>query len=360
MSLRFARSLSSWVLVGALTAFLAASNAAQAQAPVTFEGKTINFVVGFPAGGGTDASARTIAPYITKYLPGNPTVIVSNMPGADGMTAMNSFVQPQRTPADGTTITMGSTTVSDPLQYRRPQSQFDPTKFHFIGGVGRGGTILIIRTDAEKRLYDKSQPPVVMGSIGGVPRSGMQSTAWGIAYLGWNAKWVVGYRGTQDLFIALQRGEIDMTATGNLRDVQHLIDNGSVKILTQSGTVRNGELSKRPEFGDAPVLASLVKAKITDPVEKQSFDYWTSLTTIDKWFALPPGTPEPIVKIYQQAYEKIGTDEEFLAKARKISEDIEPQSAADVKRLIDTLGSIPTPAIQQISVMLRKQGLTME
>ena len=75
---------------------------------------------------------------------------------------------------------------------------------------------------------------------------------------------------------------------------------------------------------------------------------------------MPPGTPEPIVKVYQQAYEKIGTDEEFMAKARKISEDIEPQSAADVKRLIDTLGSIPTPAIEQISVMLRKQGLTIE
>src|SRR5215212_5549076 len=214
MKPRFGRSLASAIMAAGLTAFCAAPQTAQAQAPVSFEGKTINFVVGFSAGGGTDASARVIAPYLTKYLPGNPTVIVSNMPGADGMTAMNTFVQPQRTPADGTAITMGSTTTSDPLQYRRPQSHFDPTKFHFIGGV---------------------------------PRSGMQSTAWGIAYLGWNAKWVVGYRGTQDLFIALQRGEIDMTATGNVRDVQHLIDNGTLKILTQSGTVRNGELSTRPE-----------------------------------------------------------------------------------------------------------------
>ena len=121
------------------------------------------------------------------------------MPGADGMTAMNSFVQ--RTAADGTTITMGSTTVSDPLQYRRPQSQFDPTKFKFLGGVGRGGTILIIRADAEKRLYDKSRPPVVWIDPAAcrVPACNRRQ---GIAYLGWNAKWVVGYRGTQDLFIA--------------------------------------------------------------------------------------------------------------------------------------------------------------
>src|SRR4051794_37043411 len=110
------------LLGGALMALVvAAVDSAQAQAPVSFEGKTINFVVGFTAGGGTDASARVIAPYLTKYLPGHPTVIVSNMPGADGMTAMNSFAQPQRTPADGTAITMGSTTTSDPLQYRRPQ-----------------------------------------------------------------------------------------------------------------------------------------------------------------------------------------------------------------------------------------------
>jgi tripartite-type tricarboxylate transporter receptor subunit TctC len=356
MPLGLGRAL--WSLAFATT-LIASASSTQAQ-PVSFEGKTVSFIVGFPAGGGTDASARVIAPFLTKYLPGNPPVVVSNMPGADGMTAMNMFVQPQRTPADGTVITMGSTTTSDPLQYRRPQSQFDPTKFHFIGGVGRGGTILIIRTDAEKRLYDKSQPPVIMGSIGGVPRSGMQTTAWGIAFLGWNAKWVVGYRGTQDLFIALQRGEIDMTATGNLRDVQHLIDNGTLKILTQSGTIRNGELSKRPEFGEAPVLASIVKPKISDPVEKQSFDYWTSLTSIDKWLALPPGTPEPIVKVYQEAYDKMCDDPEFLERARKISQDIEPQSGADVKRLIDTLGSIPVPAIEQISVMLKKQGLTTQ
>lgn len=359
MKPKFVASLSAAVLA-AVTSVSSSNNVAQAQMPVTFEGQTIKFVVGYPTGGGTDALARALAPYLTKYLPGNPTVIVNNVPGADGLTAMNAFVQPQRTPADGTTITMGSITVSDPLQYRRPQAQFDPTKFNFVGGVGRGGTIVLVRTDSEKRLYDKSQPPLIMGSIGGVPRAGAQSTAWGIAYLGWNAKWVVGYRGTQDLYLALQRGEIDMTATGNLREIQHLIDNGTLKIVTQSGTVRDGELSKRPEFGDAPVLASLVLAKISDPVEKQGFDYWTSLTTIDKWLALPPGTPESIVKAYQNAYEKIGKDEEFLARARKVSEDVEPQSAAEVKRLVDTVGSIPTPAIEQISVMLKKQGLKID
>jgi tripartite-type tricarboxylate transporter receptor subunit TctC len=356
-SLSGSRRAHSEVLVWDLAVLLVAVawNPSSAQAPVSFEGKTVTMLVGFPTGGGTDASARMLAPFLTKYLPGNPNVIFNNMPGADGMVAMNSFVQ--RTKPDGLTVTMGSSTLSDPLQYRRPQSHFDPTKFKFIGGLGRGGTILVIRTDAEKRLYDKSAPPVVMGSIGGIPRSGMQSTAWGIAYLGWNAKWVVGYRGTKELFLALERGEIDMTATGNLSQVQRMLDTGTVKILTQSGTTKNGERTARPDFGNAPVLASLVEGKITDPIEKQSFAYWTNLTSTDKWLALPPDTPDAIVKVYQLAYDQMVRDPDFIALGQKISEEIEPQPGADVARIVDILGSISPAAIEQIDVMLRKQGL---
>ncbi|MEA2977670.1 MAG: hypothetical protein QOF19_3190, partial [Alphaproteobacteria bacterium] len=195
-------------LAAALTGFV---GTARAQSPVNFEGKTVTIIVGYAAGGGTDLSARALATFLSKHLPGTPTIIVNNQPGADGLTAMNSFIQ--RSKPDGLTLVMGANTTSDPLLTRRPQSHFDPTKYQFVGGMGRGGNFLMIRTDAEKRLYDKSQPPVIMGALGGVPRSGMQMTAWGNAYLGWNAKWVVGYRGTKELLVSLERGEIEMTAT---------------------------------------------------------------------------------------------------------------------------------------------------
>jgi tripartite-type tricarboxylate transporter receptor subunit TctC len=326
---------------------------ARAQAPVDLQGKTVSIIVGYASGGGTDLSARVLATFLGKYLPGNPTVIVSNQPGADGLIAMNSFVQ--RSKPDGLTLAMGANTTSDPLLTRRPQSHFDPTKYQFVGGMGRGGNFLMIRTDAEKRLYDRSQPPVIMGALGGVPRSGMQMTAWGNAYLGWNAKWVVGYRGTKDLLVALERGEIEMTATGNLSEVQRLIDSGVVKILSQSGAIRNGELTARVD--KVPLLTKLMDGKVNDDIEKKSFAYWSALTAIDKWLALPPETPADIVETYRQAYEKVMADPEFVARSQSLSEDMIPQSAADVKRLIDTLGSIPPEAIEQISVMLRSQGL---
>jgi tripartite-type tricarboxylate transporter receptor subunit TctC len=166
---------------------------------------------------------------------------------------------------------------------------------------------------------------------------------------------VVGYRGTKDLLVALERGEIEMTATGNLTEVQRLIDSGVVKILSQSGAIRNGELTRRVET--VPLLTGLMEGKVNDDIEKKSFAYWSALTAIDKWLALPPDTPADIVKVYRQAYDQVMADPEFITRSQSLSEDMIPQSAEDVKRLIDTLGSIPPEAIEQISVMLRKQGL---
>src|SRR5262249_36485625 len=112
--------------------------AASAQDSVSFQGKTITMIVGFPSGGGTDAFGRLVATSLASRLPGSPNVVVRNVPGAEGITAMNYLVQ-QVVP-DGMTIAMGSSTTADPLNYRKPQSHFDPVAFGVVGGVGRGGS----------------------------------------------------------------------------------------------------------------------------------------------------------------------------------------------------------------------------
>src|SRR5581483_6726946 len=198
-----------------LTAASLVCTAASAQAPVSFEGKTITMVVGFAAGGGTDISARLIAPYLAKYLPGKPEIIVQNRPGADGLVSANYFANLVK--PDGLTVMVGASTITDPQNYRKPEAHYDPTKWGWVGGVGRGGSVLIISNDGAKRLMDKKAEPAVMGSLGGTPHSTQQATAWGIEFLGWNAKWVMGYRGTPDIIIALERGEIDMSGTGNVQ-----------------------------------------------------------------------------------------------------------------------------------------------
>ena len=331
---------------------------AHAQEAPDFTGKQITMVIGSAPGGGTDLSGRLIASFVSSYLRGKPIPIIRNMPGAQGVTAMNYFskqVQP-----DGMTIVMGSTTQADPLFYRKPASQYDPTKFNVVGGIGRGGTVLMIRKDAEARLYDKKQPPVIMGSLGGLPRSGMQTTAWGIAFLDWNAKWVVGYPSTTELLLALERGEIDMTADGNMAYIRKLLNSGKFKIISQSGAIRNGKLIGRAEFEGAPFFGDLIKGKIKDPTEQQAFRYWSSLTAMDKWFALPAATPDAYVKAYRAAFAAASNDPEFAEKGTKVSEDFEPMSHDDVTLLMESLGNTPGPAIDFIASMLEKQGLKTE
>ena len=159
---------------------------AATQEAVSFQGKTVTMIIGFAAGGGTDAYGRLAATFLSTYLPGSPTVIPRNVPGAEGITAMNYIIQ--QVAPDGYTIAACSSTTADPLNYRKPQSHFDATTFGVVGGVGRGGSVLIINKEAEARLTDRQARPVVMGTPAGVPRSGMQMTLWGTEFLGWKAE----------------------------------------------------------------------------------------------------------------------------------------------------------------------------
>src|SRR5262249_1264207 len=321
----------------ALMSLLLAIGAASAQEPPSFRGKTITVIVGSPAGGGTDTSARLVTALIAKHLPGKPAMVVRNIPGAEGITSMNYFVK--QVAPDGLTLIMGSTTQADPMLYRKPQAQFDPTTFSIVGGVGRGGTVLMIRTEAEARLKDKRAAPAVMGALAGVPRSGMQMTAWGVAYLNWNARWVLGYRGTNDLVVALDRGEIDMTTTANLFQIQKLVGTSRFSIVSQSGSLQKGRIVARPEFGGAPIFASLMEGRLRDPIMRKAFDYWASLTSLDKWLALPPKTPEPFLRAYRAAYGAAAADPEFAELGRKISDDLEPMAFEDVDLIIQQLGA---------------------
>ena len=324
----------------------------------TLPSKNLQVIVGYAAGGGTDAAARLIANYYTKYLPGSPTALVRNVPGADGIIASNYFVQ--QVAPDGATTMVASSTTADPHYYRKPQSHFDPSKFGIIGGVGRGGTVLLLRTSAEHRIFEKSAAPVVMGVTGGVPRSGMQAAAWGIEFLGWNARWVVGYRGTNDLIQALERGEIDMTSTGNMFQIRKMLATGDFKIFSQSGAFVNGAFTPRVDFGDAPLMTSMVGGKVTDATAARAFAYWSNMTAIDKWVALPPGAPSAITQIYREAFQKILQDPDFVEQSKRISDDFMPMSAEDVESLVMRLWETPNESIEYISAMLNRQGLKVD
>jgi tripartite-type tricarboxylate transporter receptor subunit TctC len=323
--------------------------------PFTFEGKTISMLIDSSVGGGTDLTGRLLAPFLTKHLPGNPAVVVRNMPGAEGVVALNYFVQ--QVAPDGLTVTTGGGPSIDPIRYRSPQSRYDPGKFAFVGGVGRGGSMLVVRASAEKRFYDTSAAPVAIGIAGAAPRSGQLMAAWGMEFLGWNARWIAGYRSTQSLIQALQQGEIDMSAFSTLLSLKHGVDSGEFKVVIQSGGLQHGKRVPRPEFPKIPILADQLDGKITSPVARQSFATWQAVLLTDKFYALPPGTPAPIVAAYRDAYRKIMDDPEFNARGRKLSEVFEPMTADDVNALVKDIVDTPAEAVEYVNAMLRRQGI---
>jgi tripartite-type tricarboxylate transporter receptor subunit TctC len=334
---------------------LAGASCARAEEAVSLKGQTVNLIVGFASGGGTDAAARVLAPLLGRHLPGQPTVVVRNMPGAFGITAVNYLLN--QTKPDGLTISMGSNSQVDPVNYRKAPLPYEPGTFRYFGGIGRGGYALVVNKNAEKRLSDRNAPPVIMGSIGGWPRAAMQVTVWGIEYLGWNARWVTGYQGTNPLMLALERGEIEMTSTGNLFQIGKLVESGSFRIVSQSGALQNGTFVGRPEFGSAPVFGDLMDGKINDPVAKRAFEYWVAMNATDKFLYLAPETPARIVDAYRKAFRDTVRDPEFAELGHRISDEFAPVSYEDIELLIRTLTRTPNEVVDYLTGVLAKQGL---
>jgi tripartite-type tricarboxylate transporter receptor subunit TctC len=305
---------------------------------VTFAGKTITMTIGNAPGGQTDLYGRLFARYLTKYLPGNPDLVVSNQPGAEGVSALNSWVI--RAKRDGTDLTIGAGTQTNPLYYRDAHARYDLEKFKFVGGTGAPGGALFVSKAAEARLHDKSLPPVIMGALSAV-RGNMFMTVWGAMFLGWNAKWVVGYADTPSLKEALSRGEIDMSSFGSLSDIQALTAADKFDVVAQEGRIENGKLAIRPAIGNAPIFANLIAGKIDDPKAREAFAYWETSSQIGQWAALPPDTPAAIVEVYRKATDAVFKDPEYRRQAIAVVSDGVSVAPADLEAMVQKLDRTP-------------------
>lgn len=344
--------------VAGVVGISAAVMASPAIAATSFKGKTITMIIGYRPGGGTDAVGRLLGDYLAAELPGKPKIIYRNMPGGGGITSMNYFANQVK--PDGLTITAGASTQPDPSRFRRKSSKYNPLTFRYIGGVSRGATVLLINKKALARLTDPSKKPVIMGGIDGT-RSGNQMALWGKEFLGWNLRWVIGYPGTAEITLALRRGEVDLSSTANGFLIRELISTGKIDLFVQSGTLTDGKLMPRGEFAKTPLFTKLIASKITDPLAKQAFNYWEGINALDKWMALPPGTPDNIVKVYRAAFRVAAKNKKFLSRGRKmISDDFSPVMPLDMEALIAKVANTSAEAIGFINKMKKKQNLPVD
>lgn len=338
-------------IAAAIAATCAAAGGAAA-ADVTFQGKTIDAVVGSTAGGGTSGTTRLVGTYLEKYLPGGPKMRYRNIPGGHGVKALNYIVDKKVKP-DGTTWVGGSSSHVDPNSLRRPVVEFDPTKFNYFGGVTRGGSIVILRKDRLANLTDHSKPPVVVGVLDG-NRSWEQLITWGKEYLGWNVRFVVGYPGTSFLQLAARRGETHMTGTSNKSLLDEVFKSGEFVGIAQLG---GGENAERSEYKDIPTIEKLMRGKVTG-LAKETFEFWTKLNDFDKWYALPPGTPPDVVAAYRTAWAKLTKDPEFIKQGKlQFSDDFETVDGTYMENIIKATAYPRTEILAFMEKLQTKNGL---
>ena len=296
------------VLLGGAFGLAAALSAAPSDAAVSFEGQTIRVIIGLRAGGGTDVQGRLIGHYMAKYLPGQPRLVYLNMPGADGLLAINHLAQ--QTKPDGMHFLVASNSQLSPQVLRSDVVKYDAATLAYIGATSQNGSVLLMRRDAQPRLTDKSKEPVVVADVDGT-RAGVQMAVWGHLYLGWNLRWIFGYSSANDMLLAVERGEADLTATANINPIKEMISKDGVMALVQRGRFVDGKFRARKDLETVPVLSDLLEGKL-DPQAAETFNIWAQSTNIGKWLTLASGTPPEIVQVYRDAFDKVGEDPEFI------------------------------------------------
>jgi len=321
---------------------------------VSFAGKTITMTIGNAAGSGIDLYGRVLGRHLVQHLPGHPSLVVLNQPGAGGLIAYNSWVKKAK--PDGLSVAVGGLTELDPSSLLRRRAEYDPATFKYVGGLAAPSQALFINNDAVARLRDKSATPVVMGAVGEAIRGGYFQALWGAAFLGWNVRWVHAYRDTAELRQTMERGEVDMSSFGNLRDIENLLKSGNFSVISQSGTVRGGKAEPRPELGHAPIFSELVRGHIKDPLAQRAYDYGENVSQVGRWLALPPETPDTIVAVYLKAYEATVRDSEYNAAVAKTDPGSPQVSKADLERLARDLSKVSPDVIDYVQSELGRQG----
>lgn len=345
------------VSVSAVVAFALAdaSQPAVAADNVSFPGKNISMVIGFEAGGGVDIFGRILGQNLVRHLPGNPSLIPLNQLGAGGVVPLNSWVA--KAERDGTSVAIITQTQIDPEALFRTNAMYDPTKFKYVGGVAAPSQALFVRDDAIKRLTDKSQPPVVMAIVGTTLRTGYYQTLWGAAFLGWNIKWVPGYRQTAEVRQAMERGEADMSAFGSINDIKYLQGVGKFTVVSQSGMIENGKRVSRPILGNAPIMYEMLQGKIKDPMALEALEYSERVLEIGKSLALPPETSDQIVETYIKAFEATLQDPKYQSEVQKTDPDSPVARKTDLEKLVGGLSKVTEKTVDFIRAEMARQGL---
>lgn len=320
---------------GLLAAAFAVAAPAAVRAQSTdafFKGTTLSMYVGSGAGGGYDLVGRLVAHHMSRYLPGNPNIVVKDMEGASGVTAANFMYNVA--PKDGSAISAASNSALALAIYGDPVVHYDPRKFEWIGSTDKQTAICVtwyntgIKTldDAKKRQVTVSATGVSAGP-GVYPR--ILNEIFHTKF-----KVISGYK-TSTMRLALEKGEVDGICGLAWQTYKNVspswIAEKKLNILVQMG------LTKLPELSNVPLALDLIK----NPLDKQMLELIVLPQEFGRPFVAPPGVPADRMKVWRAAFQKVIKDPRFIADSQKQRMGIDPLNDKEIEALLDRAYAYP-------------------
>jgi tripartite-type tricarboxylate transporter receptor subunit TctC len=313
-----------------------------------YRGKTIEIVIGAAAGGGYDLAGRTLAQHLGRHVPGTPNVVVRNMPGAASISMTNWLYGSAR--RDGTILGMPNNNV--PLEPRlrlvsRDGSnlKFDISRLAWIGSPVQEPQILFVwHTVPAQTFADLRTGKTVIGA------TAAGADAYSLPALlnrtaGTKLDIVAGYPGQNDLFIALERGEIQASTSGIstlLSARPHLVKEGKVRVLAQFG------LERHVSYPQVPTAIELVDTQTS----RDLWRFYSLKYAFARLIAAPPEVPPTRIAALRAAFEATMKDPRYVAEAERLGLDVSPLSGAQIERLLDVIRDTPQPVVDTLREML--------
>jgi tripartite-type tricarboxylate transporter receptor subunit TctC len=306
-------------------------------APAAAPNRSISVIVGFSPGGAYDLYARVLAKYMGNYLPGNPTVVVENMPGAGGLKAANYLYQVA--PKDGSAFgTFARGVVVGPLF---GQGAFDGTKFSWIGSITDDVNVCLSwHTSQVKTWSDVMTKPFAVAGQG--PQADPNIYANLVKNLfGAPINVVNGYPGSNEILLAMERGEVDGVCALSYSTARTTLDekikNKDINIVFQAG------LKKATELPDVPLLLDFA----SDDKQRAILKLVMGVQGMARPFVAPPGLPQARIDELRRAFDETMSNPGFMTEAKKLNLEVNPAPGTEVEALVADLYRTPHEVVEQ-------------
>jgi tripartite-type tricarboxylate transporter receptor subunit TctC len=324
-----------------LLAALARPVPAAAQSVADFyRGRTVTISVGLSAGGGYDLHARVLAHHLGKHLPGAPSVLVKNMPGAGGLTLVNSLYSTLA--RDGTELaTFERGILLEPL-LDASQSRFDPLRFSWIGSTDNDvSTCLSWHTSAVKTMDDVMRAELIVGGTGSTANANTLPRVLN-AVLGTKFRVIPGYPGANDALLAMERGESQGFCSLGFATIEAIrpgwVRDRKVNIFVQLA------LQKSREHPEVPLALDLAKT----PADRQAIALIVSPNLFARPFAAPPGVPGDRLDALRKAFDETVTDPDYLAEAAARALHVELVTGAELGNVLQRIYATPKEIVARV------------